>query len=528
MGLKEILITAVIIAGIYFAINIGRWLEKQSDRHGSAELEKNRSFLSTRNKGLVINGRNRISEKASFKHTIILGPTGTGKSVIYFMNALLQSNGSKIVTDIKGELWRTCSGYLKEVKGYDVQVIDLANIEQSFRYNPLKRLVTEIDIRKFCETVYDMYNGTSSRTEGIWKRGAMNCIEIIVRCLIQIDNQEYRTMANLIYLVGKLGSQEGCKELEGFIVKYGRRGSDRSTIDLFTNYRQQESKVMSGQHSEAMAALAQFNTQELKLLMSDDDIDFGVFRQKPTVLFLKVPASTADAYAPFLTLFYSQFFDYLLDEEPAPKSQSIYFLLDEFSNLRPVGNFAEVISLIRSKHVSLSIGVQGLLQLEKVYGKIDSEIILDNCGTHLLLPGIMNVSTLRHYENLIGISTRQEEDENGKMIISRRPVLTADEIRRIEDNEALLIHGNKNATRLKTYPLYKNLGLMVEARLKSKHGRFVPQIEPVRMSTRKDENLVLIDLVAFNHSFERKLATISRIQNSTNTDPSSVNRATEI
>ncbi|MEL6357045.1 MAG: type IV secretory system conjugative DNA transfer family protein, partial [Bacteroidota bacterium] len=248
MDLGTIILAAIIIGGVMIIAVLGSFTRKDSDRFGSAKLEKNRRFYSRYNKGLPINGRNRISRKASMRHVAVLGPTGAGKSMVFYSGAILLALGSKVVTDVKGTLYKLFSGVLKYVLGYKVLLIDVMDISRSLRYNDLQELKNESDARKWADAAYGMHN-SSERTEGIWKRGATQCIEIILICLMRMKKPKYLTVANLINLVGKLGSQEGCKELEGFIATYGRDGNDTSIIQAFEHYRQQETKIMSGQHS---------------------------------------------------------------------------------------------------------------------------------------------------------------------------------------------------------------------------------------------------------------------------------------
>ncbi|MEL7221493.1 MAG: type IV secretory system conjugative DNA transfer family protein, partial [Bacteroidota bacterium] len=141
------------------------------------------------------------------RHVSVLGPTGAGKSVIYFMNTLLLTPGSKVVTDVKGTLFRLFSGVLKHIMGYKILLIDIMNTERSLHYNTLVELKNESDARSWAEASCGMHN-SSGKTEGIWKRGAIRCIEIILICLMRMKMPQYLNVTNLIYLVGKLGSQE--------------------------------------------------------------------------------------------------------------------------------------------------------------------------------------------------------------------------------------------------------------------------------------------------------------------------------
>ena len=50
-----------------------------------------------------------------------------------------------MVTDPKGELARDTGNLMKEL-GYDVKVIDLINMNNSFGYNPLQYITSDNDV----------------------------------------------------------------------------------------------------------------------------------------------------------------------------------------------------------------------------------------------------------------------------------------------------------------------------------------------------------------------------------------------
>lgn len=77
-------------------------------------------------------------------HTLIVGATGTGKTVSFIEPALqiiagLKNKPSLFVTDAKGELYAHHSKKLKEA-GYDLKLIDLTEPYNSIQWNPLESI----------------------------------------------------------------------------------------------------------------------------------------------------------------------------------------------------------------------------------------------------------------------------------------------------------------------------------------------------------------------------------------------------
>ncbi len=76
-------------------------------------------------------------------HTMIVGTTGSGKTTTYVSPTIqilseTKSKPSMVISDPKGELYDLHANKLRK-SGYDVQVIDLREPDQSARWNPLER-----------------------------------------------------------------------------------------------------------------------------------------------------------------------------------------------------------------------------------------------------------------------------------------------------------------------------------------------------------------------------------------------------
>ena len=82
---------------------------------------------------------NKFYYDDSTDHTLIVGSTGSGKTVSCIMPLIfnLASAGeSMIINDTKGELYSTTASFLKE-KGYKIRIVNLRNAFASDGWNPL-------------------------------------------------------------------------------------------------------------------------------------------------------------------------------------------------------------------------------------------------------------------------------------------------------------------------------------------------------------------------------------------------------
>ena len=65
----------------------------------------------------------------------------------------MQANSSYVILDPKGEILRD-TGYLLKLKGYEVKVLDLINMDKSHCYNPFVYLKNDNDVQKLVTNLF--------------------------------------------------------------------------------------------------------------------------------------------------------------------------------------------------------------------------------------------------------------------------------------------------------------------------------------------------------------------------------------
>ncbi len=123
-------------------------------------------------------------------------------------------------------------------------------------------------------------------------------------------------------------------------------------------------------------------------------------------IFLKVPSEYLDLCKPIVNLLISQLLRYL-QRQPEKHSDrgSVYpdllLLLDEFSSFDHIRGIADAVATLRSKKVHFSFLIQSIAQLDKVYGEYDRRIIFDNCQYKVILQAC-DPETQRFLADMIG------------------------------------------------------------------------------------------------------------------------------
>ena len=86
-------------------------------------------------------------------NTIVCGGSGSGKTRFFAKPNAMQCNTSFVVLDPKGEILHDIGGLL-EIKGYDVKVLDLINMERSHCYNPFVYLKSDNDVQRLVTNLF--------------------------------------------------------------------------------------------------------------------------------------------------------------------------------------------------------------------------------------------------------------------------------------------------------------------------------------------------------------------------------------
>lgn len=199
-----------------------------------------------------------------------------------------------------------------------------------------------------------------------------------------------------------------------------------------------------------------------------DELDGTRLRDEPTVLYVIYPERKSAYLAPLMAVFYTQLLDAVLSKDGLP----VYLLLDEFANIGIIPQFAQVAATARSRKVSLSIGIQGIEQLEHHYGKETAHDILNNLKVKVFYPGLAHYSAqyASQLSGVTGIETQtvSYEQAQGRRSYSysetRRELLHPDEIRRMPEDKVLIIAHNRNPVMDEKLVYYRSKALAERVR----------------------------------------------------------------
>jgi type IV secretory pathway TraG/TraD family ATPase VirD4 len=410
--------------------------------HGSAEWGTDKEFnnlFKPDNKGLVINGSDQISVKNSFLHSAIIAPSGAGKTTSYIIPNIAFLNGSAVITDPSGEIYNYTSEYLKN-RGFETATLNPNDLKNSDFFNPLQRINNISDINKIVSVLIDNAF-QDSKGDDFWNNGAKDILILIIKAVKTLpkESQNLGQARNFLLLYGQL-DQSG--EIDQLAEKLSQllNNQPREQAEILSFFANDQ-KVLDNFITTAKSALTVFTDENITAITSKDTINFERLKQsnKSLVIFLIVPEHEINYYSFLLNLFYTQVFNFCLTSS---EKKPVFFLLDEFGNMGKIPNFESIITTLRKRNCSISIILQDKKQLAKLYGENGANTIFGNCANKIFFAG-MSGSMCQEVEQLLGNSTVEHTDqETERNTLHRRPLLTADEIRRIEQGEIIYLFKN--------------------------------------------------------------------------------------
>ena len=215
------------------------------------------------------------------------------------------------------------------------------------------------------------------------------------------------------------------------------------------------------------ARLEKFNLESLASLTMTDELDLPSMGEKKVALFAIIPDNDT-SFNFLVSILYTQIFQQLfwLADHKYKGSLPVHchFVMDEFANVSLPDDFDKILSVMRSRGVSVSIILQNLSQLKALFEK-QWESIVGNCDEFLYLGG-NEQSTHKYVSELLGketIDTNTYGKSTGKSgsystnyQSAGRELLTADEVRMLDNRYAILfIRGERPIIDLK-YDIYQH------------------------------------------------------------------------
>jgi type IV secretion system protein VirD4 len=410
-----------------------------------AEFASQGILLSRYNHGFCLTGKKNLMVKDSYQNSIVLGGTGVGKSSVVLIPSLFTMCGSKIVHDPSGELYLKTAGFLQQ-RGYTIKVLNFANPQSSSGYNPLIRARSNSDIQKISSMLVMNALGSNGK-DPFWNLQSVSLLTMLITILKSQDS-EYINLYNVRQLLNNLNGNP--EKADHLFAKY----ADNALFSEYKSFLAYDSKVISGVIATCKAALQIFSDEAVARVTSSDDIDFMEFRNQPTVLYIRNSVSDQRYYSVLTSLFFEQFFSFLLGRFTEKNENDIFLLIDVASCLH-LPTLPMATANVRKHRAGIMLLLQDYNQLVHLFGKYEADGIKANCFAKLFFTG-QSLETSTELERTLGKFEYKDKDDH-KVV---RSLMTSDEIRMLDINRALLVCGHYPPIKVRLKPYYKRFDFL--------------------------------------------------------------------
>ena len=433
-------------------------------KYRAAEPEENKIF--TQNVRMGLDGRKHRRNL----NTVVVGGSGAGKTRFYAKPNLCQANTSFTVLDPKGELLRS-TGHLLRLKGYEVRVLDLLNMEKSFCYNPFVYLRDDNDVQRLVTNLFKSTTPKGSQSQDpFWDTAASMLLLALIFYLkyeAPEDEQNFPMVMEMLR-AAEVREDDDCYQspLDELFERLEMKNPDHIAVKYYKDYHSGSAKTLKSIQITLAARLEKFNLSSLAALTATDELELPSLGEKKVALFALIPDNDT-SFNFLVSILYTQIFQqlfWLADHKyggslPVP----VHFLMDEFANVSLPDDFDKILATMRSRNVSVTIILQNIAQLKALFEK-QWESILGNCDEMLYLGGnetsthklisesYLGKSTID--TNTYGKSSGRSGNYSTNYQITGRELMTPDEVRMMDNRYALLfIRGERPVMDEKYNPL---------------------------------------------------------------------------
>ena len=391
--------------------------EYGSARWGTAKdiapyVDKNprNNIILTKTESLTMNSRPKNPKFARNKNVLVIGGSGSGKTRFFVKPNLMQMHSSYVVTDPKGTILTECGTMLKR-NGYHIRVLNTINFKRSMHYNPFGYIHSEKDILKLVNAIIINTKGEGEKAgEDFWIKAERLYYSALIGYIWYEAPEREQNFTTLLEMIDASEAREDDENFKNpvdeLFEELKEKAPEHFAVRQYKKYKLAAGKTAKSILISCGARLAPFDIQELRELMSYDEMDLDTLGDEKSALFVII-SDTDDTFNFVVAILYTQLFNLLCD-----KADDVYggrlpihvrCLLDEFPNIGQIPRFERLIATIRSREISACIVLQAQSQLKALY-KEHAETIVGNCDSMLFLGG-KEKTTLKEISEILGKET---------------------------------------------------------------------------------------------------------------------------
>ena len=362
------------------------------------------------------------------QHVITISPTRSGKTTSIAIPVLLSYQGSMVVLDLKGELYKATSGW-RQAQGHAIRVwAPYDEAGNTHRFNPLTPLAGMDPGKRIGElqTIAAILYPDEPGKDPFWNSQSRAAFTAFASFLFEawehgrrVDfadvhpntDERFPSLERILRFSSGADGHGTRETLQTLLKDPGCAFISAQTRTVFGNLAGLAEQTLSSVIATMHAPLQQFLSPILAAATNATDFDVASLRKRPTTLYVIVPTSKLDESSKLLNIFFSTVIGNnltrQLGEEPELKYQML-MLMDEFSAMGRMDVWAKRISISASYGVRDLCIVQSRAQLRSTYGDDDAQNFITNHGAQIVFAP-REQSDASEYSEMLGYKTVRKQ-----------------------------------------------------------------------------------------------------------------------
>ncbi|XOW21868.1 type IV secretory system conjugative DNA transfer family protein [Lactococcus cremoris] len=302
------------------------------------------------------------------RNILVVGGSGSYKTQSVVMtNVFNETENSIVVTDPKGEVFET-TAKIKIAQGYQVHVINFANMAHSDRYNPFDYIEKDINAETVANKIVESENKDSQKD--VWFSTQRQLLKALILYVLNHRPPVDRNLSGVLNVLQEYDVEPKVKgedsPLDKLFLSLDMNDTARRAYEL--GFKKTKGEMKAGVIGSLLATVGKFTDKEVSDFLSFSDFDLKDVGRKKVMLYVIIPVMD-NTYESIINLFFSQLFDelYKLASNHGSKLEKpVDFILDEFQNLGKFPKYEEFLATCRGYGIGVTTILQDIVKLRSL------------------------------------------------------------------------------------------------------------------------------------------------------------------
>ena len=360
-------------------------------------------------------------------HILALGSPASGKTRSVVLPNLLKASGSYIVVDPDGSLYKESKEKLSE-NGYRINVLDISDPQHSEKYNPLRYINSDEDIKALVTCILKNSN-TGESKDLLFENAESSLLSTVFFYLTRHCEIKKRTLREAYRLCTAALDQR--TEFDALFEALRKSAAFDPTVKCHDDFRNLPEQTAVSVCMAAACCLKDFDVEPEADISSENGININHIADTKTAVFL-TGFQTSEKQKVLIPIFCMQAFRVLMhhaeyDFVHCVLPEHVTLLLDELPNIGYIPELCQYITTCGSYGISVIMAAQTVNQLKYLYHETADEIINKCAAIVLLNAGESMIESVGR--NLPKDTLKQLPDNHCLVFMQDMPVTVDEKIR---------------------------------------------------------------------------------------------------